>query len=191
MKADETEAIAAKLSEIGVEFVVVGGSTLEREYAVGTGDVDLLVAIGDFESLEKAFQDRKDIAPFAPTGTVGSTRILVGSGWIEVEFIVGSPFSGTQRGDDFVRYVREYRSDVRGSARWARPEVVWYMRLCTDEWRMYVPKVRRDVRAEVPESTFDRVMDVARHFGVLEKIGSRVKEAREALQLFGSTDRAR
>lgn len=191
MKADEIEAIAAKLMQLGVEFVVVGGSALERELAVGTGDVDFLVAVGDFDSLEEAFHDRKDIAPFEPTGTIGSSRMIVGSGWVEVEFIVGSPFSGSQRGDDFVRYVREYRSDPRGSARWARPEVVWYMRLSTDDWKMYVTKIRRDVRAGVPESTLDRVLDVAKHFGVAKKIGSRVQEVREALRLFGSTDRVR
>jgi hypothetical protein len=191
VKADEIEAIAEKLRHLGIVFVVVGGSALEREYAVGTGDVDLLVAVGDFDSLEEAFRDRRDIAPFEPTGTIGSTKIIVASGWVEVEFIVGSPFSGDQRGDAFVRYVREYRSDPRGSVRWARPEIVWYMRLCTEDWRMYVTKIRRDVRAGVPESTFDRVLDVAEHFHIAKKIGSRVDEARGALRLFDSTERVR
>ncbi|MCI4368551.1 MAG: hypothetical protein L3K09_03180, partial [Thermoplasmata archaeon] len=107
MNADDIELIAERLRKLGVEFVVVGGPALERRFGVGTGDVDLLVAVGDFDALEHAFEDRNDVAPFEPSGTIGSTRILVRSGWVEVEFIVGTPFSGAQSGDAFVAYVGE------------------------------------------------------------------------------------
>lgn len=183
MKAEEIEAIAERLSDLGIPFVVVGGSALERQYSVGTGDVDLLVAVGDFNSLEEAFEGRKDIGPFDPTGTIGTAQVLVDSEWTEVEFIVGQPFSGDQSGDEFVRYVRDYRSDRRGGVRWARPEVVWYMRLSTDDWELYVVKIRRDLRAGVPSSTFDGVLDVARHFDVGDKIEPRVRKAREVTDL--------
>lgn len=185
MNADEVDAIAARLTKMGIKFVVVGGSALEREFAIGTGDVDLLVAVADFDALETAFQGQADIAPFEPTGTIGSTRMIAGTEWIEVEFIVGGPFAGDHGGDAFVRYVRAYRSEHRGAVCWARPEVVWYMRLCTDDWRLYVTKIRRDLRAGVPESTFEGVRDVAVHFGVEEKIGPRIAGARAAMQLFG------
>lgn len=183
MKAEEIEAIAERLHELGIPFVVVGGSALERKYSVGTGDVDLLVTVGDFHSLEEALNGRKDVGPFDPTGTIGTAQMLVGSGWTEVEFLTGQPFSGDLSGDEFVRYVRDYRSDRRGRIRWARPEIVWYMRLSTDDWELYVIKIRRDLRAGVPSSTFDGVIDVARHFKVGNKIEPRVRKAKEVTDL--------
>ncbi len=184
MRPAEIEEIAERLAELGVPFVVVGGSALEREFSVGTSDVDLLVLVGDFQSLEELLADRKDMGPFEPTGNIGTAQVLVGSGWTEVEFITGSSFSGRQSGDSFVRYVRDYRSEKRAGVRWARPEVVWYMRLSTDDWQLYVIKIHRDLRAGVPASTFDGVLDVARHFGVEEKIRGRVGKAQEVVRLY-------
>ncbi len=184
MRVADIEAVAERLNGLAVPFVIVGGSALEREYDIGSGDIDLLVAVGDFNRLEKVFENRRDISAFEPFTTIGSAKFQLRSGWVDVEFINGRLFTSSQRGDDFVDYVRNYRSERRDSARWASPEVVWYMRLCIDDWKTYVVKIRRDINAGVPPSTLDAVIDVARNLGTEEKISTRVRMTRELLKLY-------
>ncbi|MEK6987385.1 MAG: hypothetical protein AABX97_04710, partial [Candidatus Thermoplasmatota archaeon] len=66
------------------------------------------------------------------------------------------------------------------------PEVVWYMRLAIGDWEVYVQKILRDVRTGVPPSLLDKVLDIARHFDVLEVLRPRVEQARTMVDLLTS-----
>ncbi|MGC2034448.1 MAG: hypothetical protein WA761_03250 [Thermoplasmata archaeon] len=185
MNVTDIDAVAAQLGEWGVDFVLIGGSVLEGRYQIGTGDVDILVTVGSFERLSQAIGDHPDRAvPMDRTGTLATTRFLVGTAWVEVEFIHGTPFSGVRSGDEFVDYVRREESEtVRGVAR-ANPAVVWYMRLTfDDQWLLYVQKIARDVRAGVPISTLKDVQRIADHLGVGRKFQDRIEHTREHLHI--------
>lgn len=171
--------------QLQVPFVVVGGSAVERNVPVGTKDVDLLIAVGSWRRLDRALEGRRDATPLdTSTGTIRGTVVTVRSARVDVEFISGEPFSGQKGADDFVEYVRNYRSNVSDGVRYADPEVVFYMRLSTDDWQAYAPSILRDLRAGVPRETLDETLKVAAHFGVREKITHRVTFVRKTLQLF-------
>jgi hypothetical protein len=181
----DIDAVAAQLGEWGIDFVLVGGSVLDGRYQIGTGHVDILVTVGSFERVSQAIGEHPDrAAPMDRTGTLATTRFLVGAAWVEVEFIHGKPFSGDRGGDDFVDYVRREESEtVSGVAR-ATPAAVWYMRLTfDDQWLLYVQKIARDVRAGVPISTLKDVQRIADHFGVGGKLRDRIEHAREFLKI--------
>jgi hypothetical protein len=180
----EVTAIADWLeTQIGVPFVVVGGSAIARVVEVGTKDVDVLVAARDMPTVEQALDGRKDATPLDPaTGTIRSTSVAVGGATIELEFIVSAHlFSGELRPEEFGEYVRRHGSEEHGGIRYARPGVVFYMRLCTEDWKMYVTSLDRDLAAGVPSSVWDEVIALAKRFGSEDKIGKRVGQAREVL----------
>ncbi len=171
--------------QLQVPFVVVGGSAIEHKVPVGTNDVDLLIAVGSWRRLDVVLEGRRDATPLnASSGTIRGTVVTVGSARVDVEFISGEPFSGPKGADDFVEYVRAYRSTLSDGVRYADPAVVFYMRLSTDDWQAYVPSILRDLRAGVPGETLVVTVKVAAHFGVREKISERVEFVRKTIRLF-------
>ncbi len=115
---DGDRAVAEWLqSEIGVPFVVVGGSAIEIEVAVATKDVDILVSGRGLAKVDSAMEGRKDAYPLEPTtGTIRGTEVSIGRATIPVDFLSAGPFGG----DDFFRYVRDrgsepYRGDPAGA----------------------------------------------------------------------------
>ncbi len=186
MRADEVEAVAEWLrSEVGVPFVVVGGSAIERSVAVGTKDVDVLISGDDWPSVDEALEGRADAPPLEPmSGTIRGTIVTIGRGSIELEFLSGEPFCGTRGPGEFTRYVTEKGSQKHGETRYATPEVVFYMRLSTDDWKAYVPSIERDLHAGVNPAALDGVVTIADHFGVGSRIRERVESARKMLRLF-------
>jgi hypothetical protein len=171
---------------LGIPSVAVGGSAITRWYPVSTKDVDLLIMVGEWKPLDKALQHRPEATPLEPySGTIRSTRVVLGHRAIDVEFVSGAPFSGERSGDEFVEYVLSQRSEDSRGIHYARPEVVFYMRLMDPEdWRVNVPSIQRDVAAGVPWKTFDEVAGVARHFGTEDVVRERVKRTKELLGLF-------
>ncbi len=166
-------------SEIGVPFVIVGGSAIEAEVHVATKGVDILVSGPDLEKVDSAIEGRKDAYPLDPaTGTIRGTEVSIGGSNIQVDFLSAGPFGG----DEFLRYVRGGGSVRHEGTRRARPAVVFYMRLSLDDWRENVPSIERDLRVGIPESTLDGAISVARRFGRGEQIGDRVKAVRKLLR---------
>ncbi|MGD0718337.1 MAG: hypothetical protein ABSA15_01995 [Thermoplasmata archaeon] len=186
MKSEQVEQVARWLDSLGIRHVVVGGSAIEHPVPVGTGDVNVLVAVGDWEAIDRALENRADAIPLEPyTGTIRSTKLHLGTETVDLEFISGQPFSGNLAGDDFLDYVRTYRATKTRGVRYATPPVVWYMRLSVDDqWQQYVWKINRDIKAGVPASTLESVMEIADHFGVGPRIRERIEFTRKTLRLY-------
>jgi hypothetical protein len=191
LRVEEIEAVAEWLRELDIQFVIVGGSAIERSIAVGTGDVDVLIAVGQWEAIEKALENNRQATPLEPySGTIRPTRLKLGTSVIDLEFISGEPFAGTHSADEFIEYVRNYRSEKSKGVRYATPPVVWYMRLSIDDqWEQYASKIRRDIISGVPASTLDAVVDIGDHFGVGDRIRERVGFVRRILRLYEKPDK--
>jgi len=186
ISASDISALAKELHRIDIEFIVVGGSAMERTYPVGTGDIDVIVALKDYEQVIEKLRDNSRFQKVDYGETITGSEFRVGTRRITVEFLNPILYSGAREPDEFIDYVRRHRSKVEDNIVFADPEVVWYMRLATDYYTAYVYKIRRDVTAGVPrDQTLGKVMGVARHFGTAEKIGSRIKETRLVLDLPG------
>lgn len=127
-------------SEIGVPFVLVGGSAIRIALPVGTKDVAVLVSAADLEKADSLIEGRRDAYPLQPaTGTIRGTEVSIGESRVQVDFLSAGPFGG----DEFLSFVRS-----RGSLRYedilrARPAVVFYMRLALDDWRENIPSIER------------------------------------------------
>ena len=136
-------------SEIGVPFVIVGGSAIEAEVHVATEGVDILVLGPDLEKVDSAIEGRKDAYPLDPgLGRSEGPRSLSG-----VRISKSTFCRRTFRRRRVLRYVRGGGSVRHEGTRRARPAVVFYMRLSLDDWRENVPSIERDLRVGIPEST--------------------------------------
>lgn len=166
-------------SEIGVPFVLVGGSAIRIALPVGTKDVAVLVSAADLEKADSLIEGRRDAYPLQPaTGTIRGTEVSIGESRVQVDFLSAGPFGG----DEFLSFVRS-----RGSLRYedilrARPAVVFYMRLALDDWRENIPSIERDLRVGIPRSTLAGAVSVARRFGRGDEIALRVKAVQELLR---------
>ena len=184
METEVVEDVAEWLqTAIGVPFVVVGGSAIERSVPVGTKDIDVLVRTSDWETIDRALERRKDASPLEPmSGTIRGTVLTIGHLKIDLEFISGKPFSGRASPDSFIEFVQTEGSRVFNGIRYATPAVVFYMRLVAPEdWRAYLPSIERDLDAGIPESTLDRAIGVAERFGLGSTVRERVEYLRKKL----------
>lgn len=184
---DQIKKVADWLHGLGVRFIVVGGSAIELHYGAGTRDIDVLILVGDWRSVAEALSHSPLATPLEPDeGQLRGTQVRLGGiEPIDLEFISAEPFSGNRSPDEFVEYVRNYRSEKIGDVRYADPAVVWYIRLSIEGlWDQYVSKIRRDIVAGVPEATFDAVVEIADRFGVADKIRERVNFAQKTLLYF-------
>jgi hypothetical protein len=183
----DVEAVAEWLHDAGVDFVVVGGSAIETRANAGTRDVDVLILVGDWDAISRAVRDDPAADGLEPDyGQLRGTRVRLGGlEPVDLEFISAEPFCGSRTSDEFVEYVRSYRSEKIGRVRYATPGAVWYIRLSLDDfWSQYVSKIRREIVAGIPESTLDEAVDIAKHFGVAERIRERVAETRRMLAIY-------
>ena len=184
---EQVRKVADWLHGLGVRFIVVGGSAIVLHYEAGTLDIDVLILVGDWKPVADALLKSPLATPLTPDeGQLRGTQVRLGGiEPIDLEFLSAEPFSGTRSPDEFVEYVRTYRSEKVGDVRYASPAVVWYIRLSIEGlWDQYVSRIRRDIVAGVPEATFDVVVEIADHFGVGEKMRERVTFARKTLQFF-------
>ncbi|MGA8543464.1 MAG: hypothetical protein WB947_08025 [Thermoplasmata archaeon] len=187
MQSGDVDAVGRWLqSAIGVPFVVVGGSAIERVASVTTKDVDVLIEASDRAAVDSALESRRDASPLDPaTGSIRATVLSIGGANIDLEFISGGPFSGRYGPGSFGRYVREHGSVVYDGVRYASPGVVFYMRINSpDDWRLYVSAIERDLRAGVPERTLDEAARIADRFGVGPRVRERIKSLRAKLRGF-------
>jgi hypothetical protein len=180
---DDLTEVVRELRRMRIEFIVVGGASLERTYPIGTGDIDVAIALTDYPGVLEKLRAHPRVRNVQDVGTIAGSEFRIGTRWIDVEFINPTPFAGRRRADDFIAYVRRHRSETTKLATFAAPEIVWYMRLALGDWQVYVQKILRDVRAGVPPDLLDKVLDIARYFGVLESLTPRVDEARKMIDL--------
>jgi hypothetical protein len=185
VRLSQVRAVARWLDSLGISYVVVGGSAIERIAEVGTKDVAVLIAISDWGPIDRLLEHRREAPPLEPMyGTIRGTIVQLGSERFDVEFLSGEPFAGNRSGDDFLAYVRKHRSITDDGVRFANPDVVWYMRLSTDVWEQYVQKIRLDIRGGLSIDILSAVVDIGDHFGVGERMRERTKFVRETLDLY-------
>ncbi len=161
----------------------MGGASLERTFPIGTGDIDVAVALRDYPRVLETLRRHPRVRNVEDVGTMAGSEFRIGTRWVDVEFINPRLFAGKRPPDDFIDYVRRHRSERTDVATFATPEVVWYMRLAIGDWEVYVQKILRDVRAGVPPSLLDKVLDIAKHFDVVEVLAPRVEQARKVIEL--------
>ena len=183
MILDDLPVICKELRAAGIDYIVVGGAALERRYPIGTGDVDVVIALRDYPAVLRKLEAHPGVRNVEDVGTMAGCEFRVGTHWTDVEFINPKLFSGRKPPDEFVRYVARYRSEETDLGRVANAEVVWYMRLAIPDWVIYIQKILRDVRAGVPPSLLDKVLEIAKYFGNREEIEPRVREARKKIEM--------
>lgn len=183
MILDDLPEVVRELRTMRIEFIVVGGASLERMYEIGTGDIDLAIAAKDYRAVLEKLRAHPRVRNVEDLGTIAGSEFRVGTRWVDVEFLNPRPFAGRRRPDDFIAYVQRHRSETTALATFAAPEVVWYMRLAIPDWEVYVQKILRDVRAGVPPDLLAKVLDVARYFKVLESLLPRVDATRKMIDL--------
>lgn len=183
MILDDLPVICKELRAAGIDYIVVGGAAPERTYPIGTGDVDVVIAMRDYPAVLRKLQEHPRVRNVEDVGTMAGCQFRVGAHWTDVEFINPRLFSGRRPPDDFVRYVARYRSEETEVGRVASPDVVWYMRLAVPDWIVYIQKILRDVRAGVPPALLDKVLQIADYFGNRERIEPRVREARAKIEM--------
>ena len=143
----------------------------------------MAVALKDYPRVLETLRRHPRVRNVEDLGTMAGCEFRIGTRWVDVEFINPRLFAGKGPPDDFIDYVRRHRSERTDVATFATPEVVWYMRLAIGDWEVYVQKILRDVRAGVPPSLLDKVLDIAKHFDVLEVLAPRVEQARKMIEL--------
>ncbi len=185
MILDDLPRVCRELDRMGIAYVVVGGASIERRYPIGTGDIDVAVALQDYPGVLERLRASPRFRNVEDVGTMAGSEFRIGTRWVDVEFINPKLFAGRRRPDAFLDYVRRHRSERTEVATFAAPEVVWYMRLAIPDWVVYVQKILRAVRAGVPPELLGKVLDVARHFGNEAMLGPRVAEARRMVELAG------
>jgi hypothetical protein len=189
MPAGSTALLAeliAALRRNGIEYIVVGGQAIAEEFPVTTQDLDVMVALRNFDRAvaqlgrEPSFgtEERKSwIARWEVVGG-GATPIKT-----DVDLLNGQPYCGTMSPDDFFDYLREEWTVQGKLGLTARPPVVWYTRLlAVGFWGGYALKVIRDIRAGAPRTWFDGVREIARRTGTSSTIADRIAYVEDALR---------
>ena len=176
------------LSELSreIEFIVVGGYAWEMGVVpAGSLDIDIIVVSEDYkETLEKIPKVLETLGLHAALidehPIMSLFEVSAGQKIIELE-VVNSGFYSTRK-NEFFGYAKQYRSVVKGGVRYAKPGLVWYMRLFLVDWKTYLYKCIRELSmARKSGCGFDfkeqlnNVLEIARAFGTEKKIRSRVK----------------
>ena len=183
MILDDLKEVCLELRKADVDYVVVGGAAIERQYRIGTLDIDVVVALKDYASVLQKMATNPRVRDLDDLGTMAGCKFRVGTRWVDVEFINPKLFCGKLAPDRFIDYVKRHRSEQTPFGPCAVPGVVWYMRLAVPDWQTYIQKILRDFRAGVPGDILDDALAIAEHFGVRELIGPRGRQAREMIEL--------
>lgn len=169
-----------------IEYIVVGGHAVAEEMPVMTQDLDVMVAMRDFDGAiaklrkepmfgkeeRKAWIARWEARSAARPGEV-----------TDIDLLNGKPYCGKLTPDEFFDYLRE-RWTVEGKlGRTARPPVVWYTRLlAVGFWGGYALKVIRDLRAGAPVAWLDGVRTISEKTGTSATITDRIAYVQDAFR---------
>lgn len=181
MMPDEVQAVCDELKEMGIDYIVVGGAVIELKHGIGTQDVDVIISMKEFDGLEAKVGKNPRFKAVESLDTLMGAEFLLGTKWIDVEFINPKLFSGKKEPDEFIDYVKNYRSRKTAYGPTADASVVWYMRLAIPDWEVYLQKILRDVRAGASLKMLEDVIEIARVFGAEKELKPRVKKARELI----------
>ncbi|MCI4340052.1 MAG: nucleotidyltransferase family protein [Thermoplasmata archaeon] len=169
-----------------IEYIVVGGQAVAEEVPVMTQDLDVMVALRDFDTAiarlrkEPMFgrEERKEwIARWEAHSRVRPGEVA------DVDLLNGRPYCGDLTPDEFFDYLRDRWTTDGVLGRTVRPPVVWYTRLlAVGFWGGYALKVIRDLRAGAPVAWLGDVREIARRTGTLKTINERIAYVEDAVR---------
>jgi hypothetical protein len=183
--SDLLNELITALRRNGIEYIVVGGQAIAEEVPVMTQDLDVMVALRNFDRAvaqlgrEPAFGTEERKSWIARWEVQGSATPLK----TDVDLLNGQPYCGSMSPDDFFDYIRERWTVTGRLGLTARPPVVWYTRfLAVGFWGAYAVKVMRDIRAGAPRTWFDGVREIANRTGTSRTIAERIAWVEDALR---------
>jgi hypothetical protein len=178
--------LVAALGRCNIDYIVVGGQAVAEEVPVTTQDLDVMVALRDFDSAisrlrKEPMFGRADrlawIARYEARSPDDPARIA------DVDLLNGRPYCGDLTPDVFFDYLRDRWTTDGALGRTARPQVVWYTRLlAVGFWGGYALKVIRDLRAGAPAEWFDGVREIARRTGKSKIIEERIAYVKDMMR---------
>ena len=174
--------VCNELHQMDIDFIIVGGSAIESEgYDIGTADLDFVLAPKKFDKVQKQLEKNSKFRVRDRIKTMIESEFMFENTWQTVEFIDPAYFSGKKTPDDFIDYIKRYRSRKKEIGYVAKPEVVFYMRLMITDWEIYIQKILRDIRAGLPEETLDEVIEISKTLGVDDKMEPRVNKTKQII----------
>ncbi len=176
------EEVCRELDEMGLDYLVVGGSALEAKgYEIGTEDIDFVITPKGFDEIDDELERSSRFRMIDKIKTMIETKFFFENAWRTVEFLDPGYFSGERSPDEFIDYVKRYRSDKEKVGYVVNPEVVFFMRLMVTDWEIYVQKIMRDIKAGLSIGLLEDVIKISENLGVREKIEPRVEKTKEII----------
>lgn len=174
--------VGRELKDIGVDYIIVGEAIENEGWEIGTYDLDFVLTAKGFSEIESKLKDSSDFRVIDRVKTMIESEFMFENTWRTVEFIDPGYFSGEKTPDGFMDYVKRYRSVKKNIGHVANPEVVFFMRLMIQDWEIYIQKILRDIRAGLPLTLLDDVIDISKTLGVEEKMNPRVEYTKEIIE---------
>ncbi|MCI4363015.1 MAG: hypothetical protein L3K13_01735 [Thermoplasmata archaeon] len=164
----------------GIQYVVVGGQAVARTVRTGTVDVDVMVTTSDFQgTIERLLKDpRIRLRGMREGLALLSIESARGAG---LDILDSAPFAGDQSGGEFYRYLVEEESSESAGVRYASTAIVWYTRLLTSRWKVYAEKILVNILDGADPGLLAQAERIARRFGTLELVRSRLEYVRREL----------
>lgn len=187
---DLVKRILKTLKGSRVNFIVVGGYAWERNVMpAGTLDLDIMILASDYERMlgsipailrkENIFADLLDRHPVMSLFRVSRAGVS-----LELETINSEYYSRGAK--DFLTYAKQYRCTPIGGVYYAKPELIWYMRLRIPDWETYITKCLRELvlssRRKKFRIRFSDIMEISRVFGTEEAIKPRLLTLKKYIQ---------
>jgi len=177
--------LVARIRATGVPYFVVGGQAVQSEVSASTTDVDVMVAVRDFDTLILRLKGDEKFGTPVRAPWIAKYAVHTGprhDDETEVDVLNGRRYCGNRKPDEFFDYILEHwtiETDLGPSARIA---VVWYTRLLArHRGDVYLYKIARDRRAGAPLRYLDDVRTIADRFGTQREIDSQIARLKEIL----------
>ncbi len=164
------EEVCKELKDIGIDYIIVGGSG------------DFVLTTKGFSEIEEELKKSDRFRVMDRIKTMIEGEFMFENTWRTVEFLDPGYFSGKKSADEFIDYVKRYRSTKKKIGYVANPEIVFFMRLMIADWEIYVQKILRDIRVGLPISLLDDVIEIASILGIEEKMKPRMDYTKEIVR---------
>jgi len=185
------QKILKTLRDNHVDFVVVGGYAWEHNVMpVGTIDLDIMILSRDYDDMLNQMplmlRQKNIFAELVQRDPIMSLiRTSYGGMSVELELINSKYYSTSNK--DFLVYTKQYRSNLANGIYYAKPELIWYMRLYLPDWEVYIIKCLRELVLAYQYRRFriklSDIIEISEVFGTQQMIKPRVKVLMKYLRI--------